>query len=145
MQSSELKHVQNVWDQIKPSSTIYRLLLSDIKIISASNGTINARLLVEPVHLNSKGTLHGTVSACLTDWAGGLAIASTGLEKTGVSTDIHTSFVGTAKEGDWLDIEGRASKVGGTLAFTTVEIRKIVDGSAGPVVCTGTHTKYVKQ
>lgn len=145
MQTPELERVQKVWDQIRPNSTIYRLLLSDIKIASASNGTINARLLVEPVHLNSKGTLHGTVSACLTDWAGGLAIASTGLEKTGVSIDIHTAFVGTAKEGDWLDIEARASKVGGTLAFTTVEIRKLVDGSAGPVVCTGTHTKYVKQ
>ena len=145
MQTSELEHVQKIWDRIKPHSTIYRLLLCDIEITSASNGTINARLLVEPVHLNSKGTLHGTVSACLTDWAGGLAIASTGLEKTGVSTDIHTAFVGTAKEGDWLHIEGRASKVGGTLAFTTVEIRKIVDGSAGPIVCTGTHTKYVKQ
>lgn len=145
MQTPELEHVRTVWDQIRPNSTIYRLLLSDIEIIRASNGTINARLLVEPVHLNSKGTLHGTVSSCLTDWAGGLAIASTGLGKTGVSTDIHTAFVGTAKEGDWLEIEGRAIKVGGTLAFTTVEIRKVVDGSAGPVVCIGTHTKYVKQ
>ena len=74
-----------------------------------------------------------------------MAIASTGLDKTGVSTDIHTSFVSTAKEGDWLEIEGRASKVGGTLAFTTVEIRKVFDYSGpGPVVCTGTHTKFVK-
>ena len=81
------------------------------------------------------------MSACLTDWAGGLAIASTGLEQTGVSTDIHTSFVSTAKSGDVLEIEGKASKVGGTLAFTTVEIRK----GGGGVVCTGTHTKYVKQ
>ena len=130
---------------MKPNSAIYRLLLSDITITTASNGTINGRLIIQPLHLNSKGTLHGVVSACLTDWAGGLAIASTGLEKTGVSTDIHTSFVGTAKEGDWLDIEGRASKVGGTLAFTTVEIRKVVDGTPGPIVCTGTHTKFVKQ
>ena len=144
--SPELAHVQGVWDRMKPSSPIYRLLLGNIEITSASKGVVVARLKVEPVHLNSKGTLHGTVSACLTDWMGGMAIASTGLDRTGLSTDIHTSFVSTAKEGDWLEIEGRASKVGGTLAFTTVEIRKAVDGGgSAPVVCTGTHTKYVKQ
>ena len=118
------------------------MLLGDIELVSASKGTISARLLVTAIHLNSKGTLHGTVSACLTDWAGGLAIASTGLEKTGVSTDIHTTFVSTAKEGDWLAIEGRASRVGGTLAYTTVEIRK---ENGGGIVSTGSHTKYVKQ
>ncbi|MCJ1405957.1 hypothetical protein MMC19_000022 [Ptychographa xylographoides] len=118
------------------------MLLNEIEIVSARKGVVVARLLVLPVHLNSKGTLHGTVSACLTDWAGGLAIASTGLEKTGVSTDIHTTFVSTAKESEWLEIEGRAVRVGGTLAFTTVEIRKTSDGS---IVSTGSHTKYVKQ
>ena len=144
--SPELANVQEVWSEMKPKSTIYRLLLGDIEIISASKGVVNARLRVEPVHLNSKGTLHGTVSACLTDWAGGMAIASTGLKKTGLSTDIHTTFISTAKEGDWLEVEGRASKVGATLAFTTVEIRKVVDGDGpGVMVCTGTHTKYVKQ
>ncbi|MCJ1434797.1 hypothetical protein MMC27_004167 [Xylographa pallens] len=139
--SAELTHVQDVWNQMRPKSAIYRVLLNDIEIVSASNGTMKARLLVLPVHLNSKGTLHGTVSTCLTDWAGGLAIASTGLASTGVSTDIHTTFVSTAKEGDWLEVEGRATKVGGTLAYTTIEIRK----ETGGVVATGSHTKYVKQ
>ena len=139
---SVLPHVQDVWDRMRPRSTIYRMLLNEIEIVSARKGVVVARLLVLPVHLNSKGTLHGTVSACLTDWAGGLAIASTGLEKTGVSTDIHTTFVSTAKESEWLEIEGRAVRVGGTLAFTTVEIRKTSDGS---IVSTGSHTKYVKQ
>ncbi|MCJ1257279.1 hypothetical protein MMC24_005104 [Lignoscripta atroalba] len=131
---------------MKPNSTIYRLLLGDIEIVSATKGVIVARLRVQPVHLNSKGTLHGTVSACLIDWAGGLAIASTGMDNTGLSTDIHTTFVSTAKHGDWLEIEGRATKVGGSLAFTTIEIRKAGEGAnQGPVVSTGTHTKYVKQ
>ena len=75
--------------------------------------------------------------------------ASTGLDKTGSSTDLHTSFLATAKEGDWLEVEGRAVKVGRTLAFTTVEVRKIGgegegERGKGVVVCTGTHTKYVK-
>ena len=85
------------------------------------------------------------MSACLTDWAGGLAIATHGREKTGVSTDIHTTFISTAKEGDVLEIEGRATKVGGTLAFTSVEIRKVGEDGTNSVVSVGSHTKYVKQ
>lgn len=141
-----LNHVQSIWARMKPTSPIYKFLLSEVEIVSASKGTMKALLRVAPEHLNSRGVLHGTVSACLTDWAGGLAIASTGLEKTGVSTDIHTTFMSTAKLGDTLEIESQANKVGATLAFTTVEIRKRGEGDAGPsVVCTGSHTKYVKQ
>ena len=138
--SPEITHVQDVWDKMRPNSTIYRLLLNDISLVSATNGTILAKLLVLPLHLNSKGTLHGTVSACLTDWAGGMAIASTGRGKTGVSTDIHTSFVSSAKEGEWLEIEGKVIRVGGTMAYTSVEIRK----EGGDVVATGLHTKFVR-
>lgn len=142
--SAELQHVQKAWADLKDRSPIYKILLEDVEIVSATNGSLTARLKVVPVHLNSKGTLHGTVSASLTDWAGGLAIASTGLQKTGVSTDIHTTYISTAKEGDILEIEGRTSKVGRTLAFTNVEIRKITkEGNA--IVAMGTHTKYVKQ
>ena len=145
MASAELLHVKNHWSTLKSQSPIYDFLLSSIELVAATNGTITARLKVEKVHLNSKGTLHGTVSACLTDWAGGLAIASTGLDRTGVSTDIHTIYVSTAKEGDVLEIIGRASKVGKTLAFTTLEIAKVgADGEKSPI-CNGTHTKYVKQ
>ena len=147
MTSSTLTHVQEYWTTLKSKSPIYNWLLKDISVVDATNGSITARLKVGPEHLNSKGTLHGTVSACLTDWAGGLAIASTGLDKTGVSTDIHTIYISTAKEGDELEIVGRATKVGRTLAYTTIEIVKL-GGESGKErlpVCNGTHTKYVKQ
>ena len=143
--TSELLHVQKYWANMRRNSPLYEFLLSDIVLVSASRGVVVATLHVKECHLNSKGTLHGTVSACLTDWAGGLAIATHGLEKTGVSTDIHTTFISTAKEGDVLEIEGRANKVGGTLAFTSVEIRKVGKDGASSVVSTGSHTKYVKQ
>lgn len=129
---------------MRRDSPIYEFLLSDISLVSASKGVFTARLNVKTCHLNSKGTLHGAVSACLTDWAGGLAIATHGREKTGVSTDIHTTFISTAKEGDVLEIEGRADKVGGTLAFTSVQIRKVGGDGASSVVAMGSHTKYVK-
>lgn len=141
--SAVLALVQSDWARMKPQSPIYEFLLGDIAIVAAEPGRIVAVLPVAPVHLNSKGTLHGSVSTCLTDWAGGLAIRSTGAPATGLSTDIHTTFVSTARIGDSLEIEGRATKVGASLAFTTVEIRHAAD--RGRVVCTGTHTKYIKQ
>lgn len=144
--SKGLAHVLKVWAAMRERSPIYQLLLEEVEILSATKaGSITASLTVKPAHLNSKGTLHGTVSTCIIDWAGGLAIASTGLEKTGVSTDIHTSFVSTAREGDDLNIFARTSKVGGTLAFTLVEIKKVGEDGTSTIVSTGSHTKYVKQ
>lgn len=101
-----------------------------------------ATLPVTANHLNSKGGLHGSVSATIVDWAGGMAIASTGLEKTGLSTDIHVSYVSTAKSGDVLTIEGDVSKVGRNMGFTTVTIYK-GEGENKTIVAHGTHTKYI--
>ncbi|KAL8938818.1 MAG: hypothetical protein Q9211_003028 [Gyalolechia sp. 1 TL-2023] len=140
--SAELEHVRSYWARMKPNSPIYTFLLDDVVLVSATEGNIKAHLKVLPVHVNSKGTLHGVVSSCLMDWAGGMAIASTGADNSGLSTDIHTTFVSTAREGDLLEIEGKASKVGASLAFTTIEIRHA--GQGGEVVAHGTHTKYVK-
>lgn len=75
-----------------------------------------------------------------------MAIASYDLrEKTGLSVDIHVTYLSTAKEGDEIEIEGTADKVGSSLAFTNMKITKVVNGELGAIVATGTHTKYVKQ
>ncbi|KAL4889125.1 HotDog domain-containing protein [Aspergillus ambiguus] len=141
--SSELQQVLKVWERTRANSPIYAFLLSDIDVYEAEKGVFHARLQVAPHHLNSKGTLHGVFSACVTDWAGGLAIASHGLDVTGVSTDIHVNYLSTATTGDWLEIEGRAEKVGRTLAFTTITISKKTESSP-VVVAKGSHTKYIK-
>ncbi|KAJ9148621.1 hypothetical protein NKR23_g4786 [Pleurostoma richardsiae] len=138
-------HVQQVWQGIKSRSEIYRILLGDIRLISASEGRIVARLDIAPVHINSKGIFHGAVSATIVDWAGGMAIAATGLDKTGVSTDIHVAYVSAARAGEVLEIEAWVTKVGKSLGYTQVEIRKAVEGGGkGEVVSTGSHTKYLK-
>lgn len=139
-ESTEMAHVRSHWSKMWPNSPIYEFLLKDVELVSASHGLVIAKLKVEPAHMNSKGTLHGTVSACITDGFGGLAIASTGSGSTGLSTDIHTTYVSTAKVGDILEIEAKCGKVGRNMAFTTVEIRH----EGGAVVTTGTHTKYIK-
>ncbi|EAW06261.1 PaaI family thioesterase [Aspergillus clavatus NRRL 1] len=142
--STELEQVLNVWDRIRGSSPIYAFLLSDVDIYNAQKGIFNARIQVAPHHLNSKGTLHGSFSASVTDWAGGLAIASCGHDTTGVSTNIHVSYLSTATTGDVLEIEGRADRLGRTLAFTSVVISKVSGTGQKTLVAQGSHTKYLK-
>lgn len=140
-----LAHVERVWAERKPKSPIYQFLLGDIKLTFASKGVVRARLQLTKNHVNSRGGIHGTTSQCLVDWVGGIAIVSYDLRNnTGVSTDIHVSYASSAKEGDWIEVEGTAQKVGGTLAFTTVKISKVVDDEPGPIIATGSHTKFVK-
>ncbi|KXX78785.1 Acyl-coenzyme A thioesterase 13 [Madurella mycetomatis] len=154
---STLDHVKAVWSRIRPHSAIYNIFLSGVRLVSASpEGRILAHLDLLPVHLNSKRILHGAVSATLCDWAGGMAIAAaTGLAQTGVSTDMHLSYVSTAGEGDTLEIEAWVTRAGRNLGFTRCEIRKGVTTTAtsatpgadgrkkGPVVAEGSHTKYL--
>lgn len=74
-----------------------------------------------------------------------MAVASYDLrEKTGASIDIHVTYQSSAKEGEEIEIEGIAERVGGTLAFTKVNIFKVENGKRGKPVATGSHTKYVK-
>lgn len=141
--TTELQQVQKVWDRTRPNSPIYEFLLNAVEIYDAEKGVVRARMQVGPRQLNSKGTLHGAFSACVTDWAGGMAIASHGLDSTGVSTDIHVNYLTTAIDGDWLEIESRANKVGKSLAFTTVTISKKTEMGL-TTVAQGSHTKYVR-
>ena len=141
--STELQQVHRVWERTRSNSPIYEFLLNEVDVYDAEKGVVRARMRVGPRQLNSKGTLHGAFSACVTDWAGGMAIASHGLDSTGVSTDIHVNYLSTATDGDWLEIESRANKVGKSLAFTTVTISKKTD-SGLTIVAQGSHTKYVR-
>lgn len=141
--SDPLASVNACWQRIS-ASPVYSFFLSDIKIVSASVGAMTARLVIGPNHINSKGTLHGSVSATIVDWAGGMAIATHGREETGLSTDIHVTYSSGAKLGDVLTIEGKTIKVGRSMGFTTVTIYKAHGENAmGTVVAQGSHSKYV--
>ncbi|KAJ7487920.1 thioesterase family protein [Mycena latifolia] len=143
--SDVFNNVQTVLTNYLTSSPLYKLLLPSLVLSSASHGHVTLKLVVLPLHVNSKALLHGSLSSTLVDLVGGLAIASAGSPKTGVSTDLHVSFVGSAREGDTLWVEGIAERVGGTLAFTRVRVEK--EGAREgerTLVATGTHTKYVK-
>lgn len=143
--SHELEHVKGVWERMRGNSPIYDFLLSEVEITSATNGSVTAQLTLGKNHVNSRGTIHGAVSAALVDWSGGLAVATHGMEKTGASIDIHVTYIGTAHVGETIHIESIANKVGRSMAFTTIRISKLVDGKPGPMVATASHTKYISQ
>src|SRR6266480_6181926 len=135
-------HLQEYCRTRISKSPIYKFLLSDASIVHASRGRFVSRLLLTPVHLNSSGGLHGSVTATIIDWAGGLVIAAWDCrDQTGVSVDINVSYLNIAQEGDEIEIEGLAEKIGGSLAFTTVKIFKVEEGKRGKLIATGRHTK----
>jgi acyl-coenzyme A thioesterase 13 len=141
----EHAHIEHLVRTKVPGSPIYAFLLSDVKITSASKGHVLARLPLSENHMNSMKSLHGSVSATIVDWMGGMAISTWDLrDKSGVSVDIHVTYQSGAKVGEEIEIEGVAEKVGGSLAFTKVNVYKVEDGKRGKVVVTGTHTKFVK-
>ncbi|KAK1750477.1 acyl-coenzyme A thioesterase 13 [Echria macrotheca] len=146
-----LEHVTSYHATRCAASPIYAFLLGtpsspQIRFLQASKGVFVARLTLAPHHLNSAGGLHGSVSATIVDWAGGLAIAAWDLRTaTGVSVDINISYLSTARLGEEVEIEGRVERVGANLAFTEVRIWKVgVDGGRGAVVISGRHTKFVR-
>ena len=141
----EHTHVERLVANKLSGSPIYAFLLADARIIGASKGHVVARLPLSKNHMNSGGSLHGAVSAAIVDWMGGNAISTWDLrDKTGVSVDIHVTYQSGAKIGEEIEIEGIAERVGGSMAFTKINIYKVEDGKRGKIVTSGTHTKYVK-
>lgn len=138
-------HIEEYMRKQFTGAPIYEFLLSDATIISASRGHFTARLAVTKKHINMKGGFHGSVSATIVDWAGGLAIATHDLRpSTGVSLDIHVTYQSSAKEGQEVEIEGLVEKLGGTIGFTRVNIYLVENGLRGRIVASGTHTKFVR-
>ncbi|KAG0329580.1 hypothetical protein BG004_002301, partial [Podila humilis] len=108
-------------------------------LVSARKGQVVAEPVVTPQHLNRLRGCHGGLLSTIVDVGGSLAIASEDMHATGVSTDLNVSFVSGAKLGKILSIHSRCDKVGGTLAYTTVEVMV-----GDKIVALGRHTKYVR-
>ncbi|EJU03358.1 Thioesterase/thiol ester dehydrase-isomerase [Dacryopinax primogenitus] len=103
-------------------------------------GEVVVALPLERKHLNRNMTLHGGVIVSLTDTLGSMALTTRGLWQTGVSVDIHTSFLRPAGvEGDVIHAMARVESFGKTLASTRVEFYN----SQGKLTAFGSHTKFI--
>lgn len=138
-------HVQSLMDSLRAKAPVYNFLLQDMTLKSVAQGTVLTRLTLTPVHLNSRGGLHGAVSATIVDFTTGLAIASWDLRPaTGASVDMNISFLNAAKEADELEVESTAEKVGGSLSFVRIRIMKVREDGERTLVTVGQHTKYLR-
>jgi len=92
-------------------------------------------LFLDDQHCNSRGLVHGGLIAALSDNAMGLSCAAAlsvvGRDVTNglVTISLGTDYLGSAKIGDWLQINPEPVKVGGSICFA----RAIISAEEQPV------------
>jgi acyl-coenzyme A thioesterase 13 len=110
-----------------------------LELLEVAQGKAKLRLPVGPRVMNLGGKLHGGAIATLVDDAGTIAIISADRDsRPGVSTDLNVSFFAP---GEGVVIaEAAVLKIGRTLAFVTVDIRREKDNV---LVAQGRMTKHL--
>jgi acyl-coenzyme A thioesterase 13 len=83
------------------------------------------------------GTLHGGCSATLIDIVGTMCLLTHDPLRPGVSVEINSSYISSAKIGQKILIEGRVLKTGRTLGFAQVDIKS----EDGKMLVSGRHVK----
>lgn len=76
------QHVQALLQALLKRSPIYGTILSSISLQSVQKGSVTTKLILEDIHVNGRGSLHGAVSATIVDFVTGLAIASWDLRES---------------------------------------------------------------
>ncbi|KAI0454174.1 Thioesterase/thiol ester dehydrase-isomerase [Xylaria acuta] len=111
-----------------------------IRVTDAVEGKVDFELDITKDHTNRLGILHGGTIASMVDLGGSLAVASTGLYATGVSTDLNVAYLsGGGLAGNKITATAVCDKIGKTLAYTSVTFRNC----DGELAARGSHTKYV--
>lgn len=78
-------------------------------------------------HVNSRGFVHGGLLSALADNAMGLSCARQ-IENVGglVTVSLSIDYLGTARQGEWLEIRAEPTRIGQSLCFA--EARILSDG-----------------
>ena len=99
------------------------------KIEEGRQGYVRMALVVEEKHTNPNGVMHGGVLTTLMDEALGAVVASVrGMDTMRAAphatVEMNVSFLAGARPGDEIVVEGRALKVGRSVAFGEAEARR---------------------
>jgi acyl-coenzyme A thioesterase 13 len=113
--------------------------LRGMRIDSMEKGYVKCSMVVTKEVTNSYETLHGACTSLLIDVVGTIALLTNDPLRPGVSVEINSSYISSAKLGETIIIEGTVLKSGKTLGYTQVDI-KTVDGK---LISTGRHTKFI--
>ena len=115
--------------------------LKGLALVGVAEGRAQARIEVSEEVGNLMGTLHGGAIATLVDDVGTVAIMSGDKDgRPGVTTDLSISYMSAAPAGSTVIIDGRVLKVGRTLAFVEVELRRESDQK---LLAQGRMTKFM--
>lgn len=96
--------------------------------VSADDGHVVVHADVTIDHVNVAKNLHGGAGATLVDVVGTLAIIGADQwRRYGVSTDLNVSWLAPIPLGETAVVDARVLKIGRTMAFVAVEIRRRSD------------------
>lgn len=108
--------------------------------VTFGDGKATVELDVGDAVQNMGGFLHGGAIATLVDDAGTLAIVTADREnRPGVTTDLNVSYFAPAPGGTTVIADAAVLKIGKTLAFVTVDVKRKADGV---LVAQGRMTKF---
>lgn len=83
-----------------------------------TDNAVQIGLRLREAHCNSRGFLHGGVIAALADNAMGLSCGKSLPSVEGLVTiSLNVDYLGTARTGQWLQIEPRVLRTGKSMAF----------------------------
>ncbi|KAK5649999.1 hypothetical protein RI129_001028 [Pyrocoelia pectoralis] len=132
------KDIQNWFKNITTDTTFNRVL-QKISIIKAENGSCVAEMKIEKEHVNSKGGLHGGLTATIVDVLTSCALLTRD-SRPNISVDIHVSYLKEALNGNEILINAETIKCGKTLGFTECVIS---DKATGSIIAKGKQTLYI--
>lgn len=112
-----------------------------------SEGYVRISLLLEGKHTNPNGVMHGGVATTLMDEALGAVVASIrGAEAVRMAphatVDMNVSFLAGPSAGDEIVVEGRALKVGRSVAFGEAEVTR---RGRGDLIAKGRFTFVIRE
>lgn len=122
--AASTKFVQRVAHAFRTAGGHDSVTISGLDILRAVPGKVEARLPIQAHNLNRLGSVHGGLVSTLVDTGGSLAISSHGYYATGVTTDLHATFVKPAGgKGDELRVLAEVISLGKVMATTRIELR----------------------
>lgn len=115
--------------------------VQDMEVVLVEPGHIVVRREVTTELLNFGRTLHGGAAATLIDVIGSLALTTTDRDgRFGVSTDLNVTWLAPAEHGAQILVDARVLKLGRTMGYVAVDIRREVDGQ---LLVQGRMTKHM--
>lgn len=112
-----------------------------MEALAVEPGHIVVRREVTSELLNYNRTLHGGAAATLIDVIGSLALVTADRHgRFGVSTDLNVTWLAPAAHGEWIHVDARVLKIGKTMGYVAVDIRRESDDV---IAVQGRMTKYM--